>query len=628
MKLYFEQAQELQEGIALLAPELHISLCPAAEADVTVTVKKEPTAISAVTLNGTKAEITFGGGKSRFFRALATLTQWLKEGIQSCSVTETPLFCSNGAMVDMSRNAVMNIETVQLMLRKMALMGMNTFMLYTEDTYELEEFPYFGYMRGRYTKEELRELDAYALSLGIELIPCIQTLGHLATALRWATASGYKDTEDVLMVGAEKTYTLIDQMLKTAAECFTSRRIHIGMDETHSLGTGKYLDRKGYRVRYEIFLEHLNKVAAMAQSYGFAPMMWSDMFFRMSAAGMEGYKDYDVRTVLKSDIAKDIPKGVQMVFWDYYNDKESFYSTNIEKHRQLGDNTIFAGGVWTWSGHCPLYSRSLAYTLPALDACKKHAVQEVLATVWHNGSEACLIMGLAGLAWYADFDYTGHYDENSVKRCFAAAGCGSYDDFMKAELPEHPVDSAFCATRVLLYNDPLIGLTDKHVAALPDTKRFYTDALQQLQGIGNGAFGPAFETVRRLTDLLINKADFGVRLKHAYDAKDREALTALAEECHTVCDKIDALRAAHRHAWMTYCKPFGWEVHDIRYGGLKARFETAKDRILSYLAGEISEIEELTAERLRYDGAGEGADPITQGFRWYRYRALSTPGIL
>ena len=141
MKLYFEQAQELQEGIALLAPELHISLCPAAEADVTVTVKKEPTAISAVTLNGTKAEITFGGGKSRFFRALATLTQWLKEGVQSCSVTETPLFCSNGAMVDMSRNAVMNVETVQLMLRKMSLMGMNTFLLYTEDTYELEEFP-------------------------------------------------------------------------------------------------------------------------------------------------------------------------------------------------------------------------------------------------------------------------------------------------------------------------------------------------------------------------------------------------------------------------------------------------------------------------------------------------------
>ena len=53
----------------------------------------------------------------------------------------------------------MKVETVKFMMRKMALMGQNAFMLYTEDTYEIEGRPYFGYMRGRYTKDELRELD-------------------------------------------------------------------------------------------------------------------------------------------------------------------------------------------------------------------------------------------------------------------------------------------------------------------------------------------------------------------------------------------------------------------------------------------------------------------------------------
>ena len=86
-----------------------------------------------------------------------------------------------GAMVDCSRNAVMNVPTVKKFAKLIRSMGYNTLMLYTEDTYEVDNQPAFGYQRGRYSQEELRELDQYCLSIGIELIPCIQTLAHLAT---------------------------------------------------------------------------------------------------------------------------------------------------------------------------------------------------------------------------------------------------------------------------------------------------------------------------------------------------------------------------------------------------------------------------------------------------------------
>jgi hypothetical protein len=58
------------------------------------------------------------------------------------------------------------------------------------------------------------------------------------------------------------------EMFSTIASCFSTRRIHIGMDETHDLGTGAYLDRNGYRPRQEIFLEHLSRVAQLAEKYG------------------------------------------------------------------------------------------------------------------------------------------------------------------------------------------------------------------------------------------------------------------------------------------------------------------------------------------------------------------------
>ena len=91
-----------------------------------------------------------------------------------------------GVMLDCSRNAVMKPESVKKMIDILSVMGYNCLELYTEDTYELPDEPYFGYMRGRYTQEELRDIDAYARSKNMELMPCIQTLAHFTNLVKHA----------------------------------------------------------------------------------------------------------------------------------------------------------------------------------------------------------------------------------------------------------------------------------------------------------------------------------------------------------------------------------------------------------------------------------------------------------
>ncbi len=625
----FQNAQKLQDGIKLVADELDITLTNG-PADITVTVCEADQDILTVALDGKGAVITYSGGKARFFRGLALLNRWVKEGIAAKSVTEHPLFTVNGAMVDMSRNAVMNVATVKFIMRKMALMGLNSFMLYTEDTYEVENRPYFGYMRGRYTPDEIRELDAYALALGIELIPCIQVLGHLATTLRWEASAPFKDTANALLVGADATYQLIDDMFRAVSKCFTSKRLHIGMDETHDLGVGRYLDANGYRARQDIFLEHLAKVAEMAKGYGFKPMMWSDMFFRLAGKDLPGFQDYDMRTQITEDIIRKVPQGVQQIFWDYYHPEEEFYAVNIDKHTLLGENTVFAGGVWQWSGHCPHFSRSLRNSIPALDACRKKSIKEVIATIWHNGAEASLVLALAGLSWYADYDYKGCYCEDSVKECFLAATGLDYGQFLKTELPEYPHGGQIGISRALLYNDPMVGLIDKNIEEL-DTESYYRHINKELAGIGEdtGVFAPAFTVIRALSDLLENKADFGVRLKKAYDRGDKETLAAMAQECDVITEKIKALQKAHKASWMKYNKPFGWEVHDIRYGGMVMRFDTTKERILDYLEGTLQNIEELEADRLYIHASDANvADKIGGNFLWNSYATIATANRL
>ena len=629
MKIRFENAASLLEGILHVAPDLGFELVEK-EPELTVTVTEVAERTVTVTLNGNRATITYGDGKARFFRGLAKLIGWIGDGITEKTATEHPLFVKNGGMFSVSRGGVLRVETVKATMRSMALMGLSSYMLYSEDTFEVDGFPYFGRARGRYSKAELKEMDAYALSLGIELIPCIQVLGHLSNYLSQKQSYSHKDTASVLLVGSDETYALINGMFSTVCECFTTKRVHIGMDETYDLGTGKYLDKNGYRQRHEIFFEHLEKVRELAKAHGLDPMMWSDMFFRMAGKGLKGYIDYDTRVQFTEEFRNRIPQGVRPIFWDYYNADTEFYRTNIEKHRYLFDREpIYAGGIWLWSGQGPLYSRSFDFTYPALDACRETGVQEIFATIW-GGDDSHLILAMPGLAWFADYDYKGGYDEQSMKQCLRYACGEDYDTLMLCELPEHPDGQKCSLSRGLLYNDPLLGLADKHFEHLP-MKDYYAAATAKMESVKpkSPLFAPAYELMIKLSSLLEYKADFGVRLKRAYDAKDRTALTAFITECDLILERLHALRDCHYGVWMHYNKPQGWELHDIRYGGLIQRFDTVKRRLADYLEGRTAQLEELEEERLRLYGADGDGDPIpAHYFLWKRYQSYATANTI
>ena len=136
-----------------------------------------------------------------------------------------------GVMLDCSRNAVMKPEKVKEFIDVLAKIGYNTLELYMEDTYEIEGEPYFGYLRGGYTAQELKDIDAYAEEKGVELIPAIQTLAHFNNLAKLPHYEDIIDINDILLVENEKTYALIDKMFKTLHETFSSRLVNIGMDE-------------------------------------------------------------------------------------------------------------------------------------------------------------------------------------------------------------------------------------------------------------------------------------------------------------------------------------------------------------------------------------------------------------
>lgn len=66
--------------------------------------------------------------------------------------------------------------------------------------------------------------------------------------------------------------------------------------------------------------------------------------------------------------------------------------------------------------------------------------------------------------------------------------------------------------------------------------------------------------------------------------------------------------------WMAEAKPFGYELLDLKLGGVIIRLESTRRRLRSFLDGEVSRLEELEAERLSYFGG----DMDKRENRWSR----------
>ena len=150
MNIAFQGLNDKQAvAVAELSDQLGFQISDGASTVVSVT------AGNYLSLSGTPDHVAVTyHTPHEFFRALSYLPGFFKDGKE---IRETGAYKMLCYMADNSRNAVYNLPTAKRVIRYLALMGYNAMMLYTEDTYELPEYPYFGHMRGRFSEEELKD---------------------------------------------------------------------------------------------------------------------------------------------------------------------------------------------------------------------------------------------------------------------------------------------------------------------------------------------------------------------------------------------------------------------------------------------------------------------------------------
>ncbi len=592
--------EEIFEGANVLSKRFGLDI---ANGGLEITVTKREGDLE-VGFDGEKAYINYDK-KIHFFRGLGLLAPKIKAG-EKFSKTEKPCFEKNGAMIDASRNAVMTVDGIKDYIEMSAVMGLNLLMMYTEDTFEVPEYKYFGYQRGRYTEEELSECDRYADMFGIEMIPCIQTLAHFERYIQWKEGSDFSDNHYILMVDDDETYKFLECVLKAATKPFKTNKIHIGMDEAWELGRGKYLDKNGYVPTSEILKRHMAKLMPIIDKLGLEPLAWSDSYFR---AVTDSHRGYELDAIFTDEYIDTIPENMGMVYWDYYKEDKDWYDGIFKKHFELKRDVWFAGGSWVWGGMVPNYAKTYRTTTLALASARENGVKNVFATMWgDDGQMTNIYCGLLGIQLFAEMGYGNDADQDYInERFFECTGGDAnlfkmLDDFDELKETDIPLNSPGNASAWLLFQDAMLGLLDEEIERddldthFANLKKVYKNAM------GKGIkFNEIYAYAYNLANVLEIKALLGKKIKKAYDEGDKNTLSHIAKKLiPELVKRVKSLNKAHKTLWMTNSKMQGYEVIDGRYGWLTNRLESGAERLMDYVKGNVNELEEVAEIRLPF----------------------------
>ncbi len=559
--------------------------------------------------------------KHYFFRALGLLVEHAKTEAEF-ELFEDTFFEELSVMIDTSRGAVPTVDGVNKMIDYMALMGYSMAMLYTEDTVTIEGYDYLGYMRGRYSPEELRTMDDYAFDYGIEMIPCLECYGHMEKYLMWPEAAPIKDTTGVLLAREEKTFAFLDALIGQVSACFRSKRIHIGMDEAWDMGRGTFMNKHGFVPAFEIFTEFMARLVTITDKYGLTPMMWSDMYFRTSAPDHRGY--YLVETEIPEAVAEKIPPQVELVFW-HYGEKPFCDDYMLKKHTALGRKTIFAGGLWSWIGHFPENNYMMETSRFSLNACRNNGVKEAMMTLWLNDNGECdLFANLFGFSFFAELCYDKDASDEKLRARFEATTGGNYDAFYAMSAYHNNFDegnpfenfhSRFFG-KALFWQDIMEGLYDANLYEKPMAAHYAAYAAK-MKEFKKDRWSHLYDFAGKIFSYLAIKTLIAENLAPAYKDGNKEVLAEIAETLlPQLKEAVQAIHTAHFDLWEQSLKDIGWCNMDYRYAGVAARCDTAQRTLRRYLKGELPAIGALEEVRL---------PKVVRGFT--AFSLISTPNL-
>jgi hypothetical protein len=272
----------------------------------------------------------------------------------------------------------------------------------------------------------------------------------------------------------------------------------------------------------------------------------------------------------------------------------------ITGHKQLSDKITFAGGAWKWSGFAPNNYFSIKATKAAISSCIEHGVKDVFITMWGDNGGECSSYSVLPALCYSACIAQGITKKDDIKQKFFEWVGVKFDDFILLDSPNliENNKNTVNPSKYFLYTDPFMSIfqnTEK-----PEYCAKYASLARRLKSASKraGEYGYLFNTMSSMCDLLALKVNICTRTRDAYKSGDRVELDKVIADYKKMIKSAKRFYSAFRTQWFIENKANGFEVQDIRLGGLIMRMQSCHDRLCDYLSGAIDCISELEEETI------------------------------
>ena len=277
---------------------IHAGPAPESQVVVRILLEKpsgsDPRLAQGYTLaiDGTGVVVRAGGPAGAFYAAMS-FTQLLRQRgreVPFLTIEDKPDFVHRGVMLDISRDKVPTMATLFALVDQFAELKMNELQLYTEHTFTFRKHPRVWADASPMTGEEILALDAYCRERFIELVPNLNTFGHMR---RWLIHPEYRDLSEcpdgcdtrwgrfeqpfTLNPSDPRSLALVQDMLDEALPHFRSGVVNVGGDETVDLGEGRSRELVEQVGVGRVYLDFLLKIHAEVTRCGRQMQFWGDI---------------------------------------------------------------------------------------------------------------------------------------------------------------------------------------------------------------------------------------------------------------------------------------------------------------------------------------------------------------
>jgi hypothetical protein len=324
--------------------------------------------------------------------------------LRMATVRDWPAMRHRGLHDDLSRGPVPTLDFMKKQIRTFAAYKLNTYSPYFEHTLEYRSNPLIAPPGGALTRDDVRELVAYAERYHIDVIPEQEAFGHLHHALKYELYAPLAETPHghVLAPGQPGSLALIKQWFAEIDTLFPSQYVHLGADETFELGRGQTADRVTAEGLGPVYLGFLREIVDSIAVPGKKYLFWGDFAVR------------------SPDLVKSLPKQMVAVPWSY--GAGASYDRQITPFTNAGLETWVAPGVSSWSRVYPNFNTAFVNIRNFVRDGQRLGATGMLNTTWDDDGETLFEQTWMGVLFGAAASWQpGESDVAAFQRAYGPA---------------------------------------------------------------------------------------------------------------------------------------------------------------------------------------------------------------